>query len=174
MNMSAHDPDESLKIPGKVYSTTNKKVTHNPMATHYVNLDIIRRACIEANPEIMELEFGCKLTVNWMENDNDPKYHQTLYWPEDMRPNGENSVIWDNMTGDIVEILGRTIRLADVLLALPAGLYISSGGLFVESSHGLDGSTALDSKESWDLRHDDLSAQSPETLSFLAGLLEKK
>lgn len=66
--------------------------------------------------------------------------------------------------------IGRPIRLADVLLALNAAT--SRTPLFSINDDGTL-SDDMTSKDFWNLRGDDLTRQTPETLKFLAELLRE-
>lgn len=104
------------------------------------DLDVIREACVRANPEIIVLREAA------------------------------------TFTGEILEE-NRTIRLADVLLAIhakaPANktlITLESDGQFVV--HWMNFSK-MQSKlgPTWNLLKDSLEDQSPKTLSFIADLL---
>lgn len=112
------------------------------------HIEKIRKACIEANPEIMELNFGCEL--------------------------------------EEFEILGRPIKLSDVLLAIKEtygntmGFFLNQYGMFYHMLEEIKypdsmNPVVLKYKElGWNLREDDLTKQSPECLQFLADLLSEK
>lgn len=128
------------------------------------NLQKIREACIKANPEIVELKFGCEVRLKVRGDQgviiealripsNGPRGF--VYWNKDM---GEVRVLF----ADDFEILGRPIRLADVLLA------IDTQG---KSHHEVNGDECFLCSGLWNLRQDDLSLQSEETLNFIASTL---
>lgn len=142
------------------------------------NLQIIRKACIEANPEIMELKFGCDIAVG-----NDRGYiHYSMYDkdgptllgfvstsdPKKLRP-----IQWKK--GDPIgyTILGRPIRLADVLLAIKSSPKCDTYWEYGATSDIVWGNPPL-KNNAWNLRNDDLITQSPDTLQFLADLLTNK
>ncbi len=111
------------------------------------DLQIVRKACIEANPEIVV-------------NENAQLIHQ------------------DHTVEYFVQT--RPIRLADVLLAIELKdkkdeygneltLEITHFGMFVGSVYNWE-----DEPVFWQLKNDTLESQSPETLSFLASLLQPK
>jgi hypothetical protein len=131
-------------------------------------LEAIRQACIKANPEIVELKFGCQLSLLgrryavfgqclnvWqivsIERD---LFHSTSL------PNGAD-------TFGVNAIYGRPIRLSDVLLAMNVQLFKDSWDLPVLD---YDGSKII---ALWNLRKDDLTQQSPETIDFLYDLLKE-
>ena len=78
-------------------------------------LQLIREKCIAANPEIMELKLGCKI-VN--------KYRNKMPVSLFVCKNGNTYRTFHEVFGyedspsENFEILGRPIRLADVLLAI--------------------------------------------------------
>lgn len=85
--------------------------------------DPVKAKIQEMCPDIMELKFGCEVIIKWQTN---PKVSGVLFRTF---LNGENDVvdvknkIWStNPTNkkcpQVVEILGRPITLADVLLAI--------------------------------------------------------
>lgn len=101
------------------------------------NLEIIRAACIKANPKIIVNQHA--QLIGWD--------HKVTYFEEK-----------------------RPIRLADVLLAI-------GGESDTEQSQwrylgNLSKVCGFGWNVAWNLRNDDLSQQSPETLRFLANLLK--
>jgi hypothetical protein len=67
-------------------------------------------------------------------------------------------------------ILGRPIRLADVLLAtIGKGIAVNSIGVFLSDEEGMMPHTF---RAAWNLRADDLREQSDETVEFLYELLK--
>lgn len=120
---------------------------------------IVRDACIKANPSILNLEFGCEY-----ESEFTYKGEHTIFRiPESGYPGKNNKII------------GRPIRLADVLLAIwkktPSNktkITVESDGQFLVFNPLLNQRFA---KQTWNLLKDDLSQQSQETMEFLAGLL---
>lgn len=115
--------------------------------------EIVKKACIEANPDILKLEFGCRVKINVCGKDMDVMIDES-----DVVPNGEDGIKFsDSDCYDCTEILGREIRLADVLLALKRG-HSDVWGKY------------------WNLKYDSLSwhrDNQPETVEFLAKLLGK-
>lgn len=122
-------------------------------------LQLIREKCIEANPEIVELKFGC--VVKYSSKINMTCFHYGV----DTSEYGNGNVGWyfikedggryfDSMPN--FPIIGRPIRLSDVLLAMKAKIYHS----FVD----MDGII-------WNLKQDDLTLQSPECIEFIYSLL---
>jgi len=131
-------------------------------------IKFIRKKCIEVNPEIAELKIGCKVLWKTMDeefifiNDIDeqckkPKYYY-LYSEE-----GKYFTLykWDNKEW---EIIGRPIRLADIIYMLKE---VSTMGTdYYEKEKQLI--TNL-----WDLKHNDLEKQKEETIDFIYKLLKK-
>lgn len=75
-------------------------------------------------------------------------------------------------------IASRTIRLADVLLAMrktDQSWYVRYDGVFFKWEKFTEGGSGHHGIEStyveWNLREDDLEKQSPETIEFLANVL---
>jgi hypothetical protein len=134
--------------------------------------DIVREACIRSNPDIVELKDGCIIKIWWIDylqdikNGKDPD-EITAFCERSMRDNGYvdgyyRGVIEDNVTGTI-EILGRPIRLADVVLAITEirdATKTEKIDWYYTHVAGW-----------WNLSTDDLSRQSPHTLKLLADLL---
>ena len=134
------------------------------MTPRQKNLETIRAAAIKANPEIVELKFGCQ--VQRYEGDE----IDTLCSITSPGLRGRHAVRFIRFpsvvhydfvcaTGEVEswKIIGRPIRLADVLLAL-------------KEQRGYLGVTILE-KEHWNLRADSLEEQSDECIAFLADLL---
>lgn len=144
------------------------------------NLDIVREACVKANPQIMEMAFGCevqgigalggfmkwryagKLSASGMEA-------WSLISQTGSKENAEKVIGNDELK---YEILGRPIRLADVIHTIMCNHESDNIRLFsdigeVEFDDGLRKKTAK-----WNLLKDDLRNQSEPTLSFLVGLLK--
>lgn len=136
------------------------------------NLQKIKDACIKANPEIMELKFGCEVLMQYSAETqiiNTPKNegkwfgitnYETAFNPEEVK-----------------EILGRPIRLADVLLAIHAKapenktrITLESDGQFIQR---LDNGSFTEpwARSNWNLKDDNLEHQSEECINFIAELL---
>lgn len=151
------------------------------------NLELIRQKCIEANREIMELKFGCEIdgTIGMDEYFNQPyivygntwicKKHKTYRvecMAEEDGCSGENGVEvrcgteedgWNEIRleeSKVGTIIGRPIRLSDVLLAIEKAF---------ENRLGVS-QRKFETLEKWNLRNDDLNDQSGETINFLAEL----
>lgn len=133
------------------------------------NLQKIKDACIKANPEIMELKFGCDIHNHHTGN-------KLIYISQTragshkvLMPFGDTFTFPKKVTenGDWI-ILGRPIRLADVLLALKEGPSISFSA---DYSEFFEGDINIRSGIFWNLKDDNLEHQSEETINFIADLL---
>lgn len=154
------------------------------------DIEIIRAACVSANPEIVELKFGCEVTAFATDDvvveqrgkiigiQLEQPYDTLVYFAYDscpfiraLKPYRENA----EKTPRDYKIIGRPIHLTDVLWAIYARgpemktrVNLECDGQFLtwtpEVGHRLG--------PTWNLRNDDLSAQSEETLQFLANLLK--
>lgn len=147
-------------------------------------LQFIREKCIEANPSIKDLVFGCRFL-------DDEKEH-LIYFAEDGHEMLETVAITNwygvmelkkhHIGREYVEgkkselgtpkIIGREIRLSDVLLAIDKeapyrSISISVSGKIIEQM----GYEDFDEHCSWNLLKDSLSSQSPETIDFIFNLL---
>jgi hypothetical protein len=112
-------------------------------------IDAIRAACIKANPE---------LTVRQNEVD--------VLWDRLSEISGND--LWNRLSKQEWEfardvLFERPICLADVLLAIEP----------IRTRRGLLNAPAESVVKSWNLRHDDLTKQSDETISWLCDLLAK-
>lgn len=126
------------------------------------HIQAIRAACIKANPEIVELKFGCEIELY------DVKQKVISYKRNNWRLTTDKSDCKMDASElkEKVTILGRPIRLADVLLAIPRSIRER-----MEINHSAFGIYSQ-GHEFWNLLKDDLSLQTPETLSFIADLLK--
>lgn len=129
------------------------------------NLQLIKEACYKANPEIKELKFGCEIVAK--------KSNKTLTVAGQYEG---DPLVLDYFTGfpqvvvvdgymntDLVEILGRPIRLADVLFMIGKTKHVvavDTDGDFIEATPA-----------EWNLLDDNLDHQSQETLQFIGNLL---
>lgn len=122
------------------------------------NLEVIRRACVKVNPEIVERKFGC--LVEYM-----PKTHVGVYTGLGSDP----AVVifpWgvETIEDKFLKYTARPIRLADVLLAQNEKLP------FIGAGRGYVGKMT-DTVLIWNLQ-ETLENQKPEVWSFLADLLK--
>lgn len=122
-------------------------------------IEDIRKVVIEANPSILDLVFGCEIVsletrMIFM--------GKGVYWNSYL---GTTFVDMGSLVID--EIIGREIRLSDVLLAIKNSniRVMCDVGIFVLPN----GNWQTDIQ--WNLHYDSLSSQSDETISFLWDLL---
>jgi hypothetical protein len=153
----------------------------------------IREACVAANPSILDLKFGCEVSLDEPENEKEMAHPDRIERVLVMRTT-ENNVyltvepysedvfeIWnDEMEFARVnlKILGRPIRLADVM----ATIFTSWNTDENIKKRPLDDDSYTeffkDEREvvikvvkRWNMLDDNLEHQSPETLEFIANLL---
>lgn len=127
----------------------------------------IKAACIKANPEIVEVRFGC-----WVATKSGA--HRVLYTTK------SETVVLDENIGrpqilmESFAVIGRKIRLTDVLLAMHTQQirvqYSSGDDARIDYLRSVNPMTWIVAGI-WDLRHDDLEQQSDELLDFFGGLL---
>ncbi len=141
-------------------------------------LQTIRLACIAANPSILDLKFGCEFSFkNGVKNcvalssDEWKRLHFWVLFPG-LEPKYDS--LPRKEIEKYIEILGRPIRLADVLVAIDkkgtdANLWVNVSGGFAWTSIGTD---CREFETTWNLLSDDLRDQSPETLEFISNLLK--
>lgn len=130
-------------------------------------IEEIRKACISRNPSILDLEFGCEVTIKKAGLcivTNKPILNEASFFAR-MKLGAEGNTPFATYTDDITSIIGRPIRLSDVLLALKYNIFhIQKYPNYARLSYttkthvgGFD----------WNLAQDDLTKQSPETLNFI-------
>lgn len=134
-------------------------------------IEDIRQKCIEANPEIMELKFGCRVQNNRRGDMGyilAQEFNSNVYYNEDTK-----QVLVRDFEPD--EIIGRPIRLADVLLAarevserIEGQLFVADNGMFCIAKVG----KSLDGLGYWNLAKDDLTLQGKPTIDFIHDLLK--
>lgn len=155
-------------------------------------LENIRNACIKASPEIMELKFGCEVML--LLGDYYGEIGRVVYpsgkctkhklyknCNEDCDIKDAVSIVtnWDDepsewlllSNGKDYKVLGREIRLADVLLAIKSSPKCDTLWEYEVISDLIWGKTNKQI-EMWNLRKDSLSEQSEETLKFISDLLK--
>jgi hypothetical protein len=128
------------------------------------NYEQLKKVIQEANPEIMELKFGCE--VIYEEKKCKYLHHVEGWFDVLLPPNYDKGIL--QVTNPKLKILGRPIRLADVLLALDE--------LLVKENSGNRGRTerTMQILDYWNLKDDNLDHQSEETKQFLIDLLTPK
>jgi hypothetical protein len=145
--------------------------------TRQENIKLIREACIEANPAIMELKPGCYVRdffkgtsiVMAIEKDAAGKDCYDIFLTE-----GDPELIWQQPRGDL-EVLCRSIRLTDILVAIQSRnlkqmFFIDQEGGFGTVMPG-EPPKLVSVFKGWNLYADSLDEQSDEALTFLAELL---
>lgn len=142
------------------------------------DLETIRKACIEANPEIVALNWGCKikkgdgeLIVTYVSDIcQDTMVYAVGF---DGHPIVLYTGTYSLYLDQIDEIIGRDIRLADVLLAIGTiekdGWCIAPDGQFVE--YDVETGNMRLSRFWWNLKDDNLEHHTPETHKFIADII---
>jgi len=124
--------------------------------------EVIRAACVKANPEIVELKFGCAYRVK-----NKPS-------PLPYVVNGE--AILQTIKNLDLQIIGRPVRLADVLLAINEKkkdwYAFDCAGYLLIREFGTSAFELAGEPSPWNLRSDDLTLQSDDTINFLYELVK--
>jgi hypothetical protein len=149
-------------------------------------LNFIREKCIAANPEIVELKFGCGITWSYDHYLNSvAKTRVTkngfivdfanMPGPSPLLVRLERDKTIKRLHPDEVQVLGRPIRLADVLLTIPKNKSakaqsVSMNGDFFDFDEDMKDYNVVGSP--WNLRADDLEKQSEETINFIYELLK--
>jgi len=144
--------------------------------------EAVRKAVIAAVPEIMELKFGCEIKIfdkvrRVVRFGLEPDKEYVWFEFQDSEPGFRKMMtkLELELMND-VKILGRPIRLADVLVAIgkqPVPRYwcaVDCDGDFYDMEHE---GIALSNGYRWNLRQDNLSLQSLETIDFLHSILVK-
>lgn len=152
----------------------------------------LKEVIIKANPEIKELKFGCRIENVKVYSDittrmegypdgiiiKDLRDPDHLYLSVDSGDQQEYLIRADEKCE--FEIIGRDIRLADVLLAMNAdkeniwGYYLDLNGKLVEEYEYEFGMELNPTNFQWNLKDDNLDNQSEETKEFLYELLVNK
>lgn len=146
------------------------------------NLDLIRQKCIEANPEIMELKFGCTVLHNDGETLLVVRWNTSNDSLDTVAIGTASPFESYNLYPSEYTVLGRPIRLADCLLAIHEAIIdgqevekntrmnldVNTSGLFTGNFFDWEN----DQVYFWNLRLDDLTQQSENTITFLADLLK--
>ena len=130
-------------------------------------LELIRKKCIETNPSILDLEFGCEVMLrnssivnvicSISKNEEGEEYVFTTYGATADKVYLRKKFEHDNY---IKKVIGRQITLADVLMAIERKYHTDSFWSYFEN---------LILK--WNLK-EPLGNQSEETIDFLYSLLK--
>lgn len=131
------------------------------------NLKIIKDACIKANPNILKLEFGCFVQDKATEEILPVAMPHSWARGVAVVMTKNELIHWE---GDDYRILGRPIRLADVLFTLSQIGNVTRGANYLVNIVQSGDDVWIDVR--WNLRDDILDHQSPETIQFLAELLK--
>ena len=147
---------------------------------------IVQEACVKAVPEIVELKLGCRIILR----DGDTILNERIVLKNKsgmLTTFVDVGITFSNKTvaiTDLYEILGRDIRLADVLAALTEAtlsegcpLVIDTAGQFYDLREQTELGRLSKIKLQWDCLHDSLSwhvENRPETVIALAELLASK
>lgn len=126
------------------------------------SLQLIREACIKANPDIMKLQFGCEI-----ETTRDKTRGIVIAAREfdvDVMLEGVRRSIGNRH----VVSFGRPIRLADVLLAIQKNAHPNNWPKIDVFGYMTGPSKCI----GWNLLSDTLTDQSDETIEFIANLLK--
>lgn len=142
-------------------------------------IEAIRKACIAVNPEIVELKFGCELyypsyPMNAVIISDSPTGNGNIRSLRTDKGHGfftdvvnsEGTLIRRNMFEgeELWKIIGRPIRLADVLLVIEDPVC----GAMEEALELIDPSY----KHAWNLRNDNLLNQSSDTVDYIYDLIK--
>lgn len=134
------------------------------------NLETIRAKCIEANPEIVELKFGCEVREGGyiFKVISKSGFEYTNYLILNIQTGGIQP---SQLIGAQWNIIGRPIRLSDVMLAYgetKSGFPFKNRDEIVKNQVN----TIMYITSNWDMRKDDLTLQSEEMIDFLYQLLK--
>lgn len=138
-------------------------------------LETIRAACIKANPEIVELKFGCEVSYEGWECIllDVPRQNPAMWVLAQSKTLPDEETDGEVYIPDC-EIIGRPIRLADVLLAIgkdEKDIYFKNSDTTIPKWKIIH-SDITGSSIGWNLLKDDLTLQSDETIDFLSTLIE--
>lgn len=140
----------------------------------------IREACIEANPEIQEIKFGCEVWIGEKRRAVWDVEHRVME-----KGDGMMKVIRVERYGSTeffpgeYTVIGRPVGVADVLAAIGSqgkeDLFLRHDGLFLKWEKFTEGGSGhhgvVSTYVQWKLHTDRLEAQSEKCLKFLASLL---
>jgi len=136
--------------------------------TKQEKLKQIRQKCIEANPSILDLEMGCEVFVSGYPGRH--RYIATQLGIPKYLVEFSNEISIEDFSDYHVEIIGREIRLADLLLALQKVAQINITVNWKENEIELldteNGITAI-----YNLLADDIERQPEPFVDFIHTLL---
>lgn len=136
-------------------------------------LQQIKEIIIKSNPEIVELKFGCEVTMG----------NKQIFFIVGRMPNGDPITVkkegaYDptKQGADVekidgkIQAIGRHIRLADVLLAVNDRYSFDGGGWVLYKQEGKSW-LGKGKKMFWNLKDDNLDNQSEECIDFIYSIL---
>ena len=136
------------------------------MTNNKEQIETIRQVCIKANPEIVELKFGCEVINNGISRFvTENRGNEIVTFSGGISFSNKIKAFMENF-----EIIGRPIRLADVLLAIK-DIPVEKKINILGNDHMPQNSTLAHIVTFWKLDKDDLTIQSPETIAFIYELL---
>lgn len=124
-------------------------------------IDAIRQKCIEVNPEIVELKFGCEMTTS-EGNIIFTQSHEGCFYSGVKK---SDFSFWNGYRQPDNNIIGRPIRLGDILRSIDLRMPHDSTLLSEEQNK------CYQLIWLWNLILDDLTLQSPKTIDFIYNLL---
>lgn len=142
----------------------------------------IRSKCIEANPEIVELKYGCEIQDNLLNQPDESVQYTYVRKGRDylycLRHGDRSEALFQFRSEEIREdnykIIGRPIQLADVLLAIEIATQGSDDGYWLIDKYGnflrTDKATKL---PSWNLRRT-LEDQDDHVVRFVHSLIARE
>lgn len=161
-------------------------------------IEFIKQKAIEANPDIKKLEFGCKVSCRFDEigfpNEGSLEYHPAIqeigyvthddfleichHFQDLPISDIRDGYLGEDYEGMFCEIIGRDIRLADVLRAIDVAdskkekrnnyCVTTNGGICTMGYVG----RFYQLHAQWNLLKDRLEDQSNETIEFIYNLLK--
>jgi hypothetical protein len=152
-------------------------------------IEYIRKACIEANPEIVELKFGCEVII-----EDEPAliintftkgrwgYWEIQYQRDIMheRYKWKNSRLKGNyLRSEFTKIIGRPIRLSDVLVLVAHTVPAPKSEATLMNEKVMSNKFKLFDQRingvvsRWEWKDDNLEHQTPETIDFIFNLLNQ-
>lgn len=160
------------------------------------NIQFIREVCIKDNPSILDLVFGCEVSVHAPQYGESNESGSSEYSPEvnirgfvthDEYLEVNRDRVGDILVKHIVEgylsedyeglschIIGRPIRLADVLFTCEEYFFSLTNAQINEENHLLFFDRVGNAvAQSWNLLEDNLEKHSKETREFIYNLLSK-
>lgn len=132
----------------------------------------LREIIIKANPEIVELKFGCRLKNKYQSDDNPYQIKTFIKKSGKLYKCREFDGRDFHSEPDTFEIIGRPITLVDVLKSMQGKstkcIGVDMNGYFLNTN--LQATDLIQLDDRWDLSKD-LDNQPKETLTFLHNLL---